>query len=104
MLRQHKIDVIPLTFPVPGRIYQYGVDIISYRVYELFYKSSDFITGASSSQGAFRNIPHRAARKHKNCQRIIVTSWISTEFSVINLAIERLKVELTGARIELFDY
>jgi DegV family protein with EDD domain len=97
------IQIVPLTILVAGQLYHDGVDITPSQVYEMFLKDPNSFKAAPATPEEFLTVLRKAAQAATDIFCITVSLKISTMFNVARLAIERLKVETPGIRIELLD-
>jgi DegV family protein with EDD domain len=97
------IQIVPLTILVAGQLYHDGVDITPSQVYEMFLKDPNSFKAAPATPEEFLTVLRKATQAATDIFCITVSLKISTMFNVARLAIERLKVETPGIRIELLD-
>lgn len=100
---QYKIDIIPLTIIVNGKVYRDGIDINPHQAYEMFLKDPEAFQAAPSTPENCLEILKRASHKAKNILCITLSEKISTEYNVIRLTAEKAKYELAKTRIEILD-
>ena len=103
MVRQYRLQVIPINIHFNGRIYRDGVDLTSMEAYRLLEKDPEHFASSPASVGEYV-VAYRAASTYADgilC--ITISSQLSTFYDMARVAREEAQKELPQIPIEVLD-
>ncbi len=103
LVEQYGIRIVPLSFYFGDKIYRDGVDITPSRAYELFLKDPEAFKTSPASPAKFFEAYRELSKQAKDILCITLSSKLSTEYDMAQVAKEQAKSELPQTSIEVLD-
>ena len=103
MVRQYRLQVIPINIHFDGRIYRDGVDLTSVEAYRLLEKDPERFASSPASVGEYVEAYRTAATYADGILCITLSSRLSTIYDMARTAKEEVKGELPQIPIEVLD-
>ena len=103
MVRQYRLQVIPINIHFNGRIYRDGVDLTSVEAYRLLEKDPERFASSPASVGEYVEAYRTAATYADGILCITLSSRLSTIYDMARTAKEEVKGELPQIPIEVLD-
>lgn len=103
MVRQYRLQVIPINIHFNGRIYRDGVDLTSVEAYRLLEKDPERFASSPASVGEYVEAYRTAATYADGILCITLSSQLSTLYNMARTAKEEVKKELPQIPIEVLD-
>jgi len=103
MVRQYRLQVIPINIHFNGRIYRDGVDLTSMEAYRLLEKDPERFASSPASVGEYVEAYRTASTYADGILCITISSHLSTLYDMARVAREEAKKELPQVPIEVLD-
>jgi DegV family protein with EDD domain len=103
MVRQYRLQVIPINIHFNGRIYRDGVDLTSMEAYRLLEKDPEHFASSPASVGEYVAAYRTASTYADGILCITISSQLSTLYDMARVAREEAKKELPQITIEVLD-
>jgi len=103
MVRQYRLQVIPINIHLNGRIYRDGVDLTSMEAYRLLEKNPEHFASSPGSVGEYVAAYRTASTYADSILCITISSRLSTLYDMARVAKEEAKKELPQIPIEVLD-
>ncbi len=103
MVRQYRLQVIPINIHFNGRIYRDGVDLTSMEAYRLLEKDPEHFASSPGSVGEYVEAYRAASTYADGILCITISSQLSTLYDMARVAKEEAQKELPQIPIEVLD-
>jgi DegV family protein with EDD domain len=103
MVRQYRLQVIPINIHFNGRIYRDGVDLTSMEAYRLLEKDPEHFASSPASVGEYVAAYRAASTYADGILCITISSQLSTFYDMARVAREEAQKELPQIPIEVLD-
>jgi len=103
MVRQYRLQVIPINIHFNGRIYRDGVDLSSMEAYRLLEKDPDHFASSPASVGEYIAAYRTASTYADSILCVTISSQLSTLYDMARVAKEEAQKELPQIPIEVLD-
>ena len=103
MVKQYRLQIIPVNIHFDGRIYRDGVDINSAEAYRLLAKSPDHFASSPASVGEYMDAYRQASAQAEGILCLTLSSKLSTLYDMARVAREEARIELPQTLIEVVD-
>jgi DegV family protein with EDD domain len=103
MVRQYRLQVIPINIHLNGRIYRDGVDLTSMEAYRLLEKNPEHFASSPASVGEYVEAYRTASAYADSILCITISSQLSTLYEMARMAREEAKKEIPQIPIEVLD-
>ena len=103
LVEQYGIGIVPVNIHCDGQVYKDWVDMTPVEAYELFLRHPDSFSTSAPSPEDYLQVYREASTRARNILCVTISSKISMEYNVAQVAKEQAEVELPGVTIELLD-
>ena len=103
LVKQYKIEVVPIQLIIEGKNYQDGVDVTSDEFYKLLPKVKHSPTSAGAVPGAFLKAFQKVSQQDSNILCVTTSKKLSGMFDSAREAKEILYETMPGIAVEVFD-
>jgi len=103
LVEQYGIGIVPVNIHCDGRVYKDWVDMTPIEAYELFLEHPDSFSTSAPSPEDYLEVYRKASTRAKNILCVTISSKISMEYSVAQVAKGQAEEELPGVTIEVLD-
>jgi len=103
MVRQYRLQVIPINIHFNGRIYRDGVDLTSMEAYRLLENDPEHFASSPGSVGEYVEAYRAASTYADGILCITISSQLSTLYDMARVAKEEAQKELPQIPIEVLD-
>jgi DegV family protein with EDD domain len=103
MVRQYRLQVIPINIHFNGRIYRDGVDLTSTEAYRLLEKDPEHFASSPASVGEYIEAYRAASTYADSILCITISAQLSTLYDMARVAREAAQKEMPQIPIEVLD-
>lgn len=103
MVRQYRVQIIPVNIYFDGKIYRDGVDITSTEAYQLLKKAPDHFASSPASVSEYVGAYRQASTRAESILCITLSSRLSTLYNMAWVAKQEAEHELPQTLIEVLD-